>query len=58
MDDQQKSFHCPGSKITQHQQTDDNFATGNILLSAEKISQMDAKQNKMRFDVFGGHKTE
>ena len=36
----------------------ENFAAGDILLTAGEISEIDNKLNSMTFDVFGGHRAK
>lgn len=46
----------PGSR--KPERIRENFAAGDILLTASEISEIDNKINSMTFDVFGGHRAK
>ena len=46
----------PGSRKIERLK--ENFGAGNILLTEKEISDIDAKLNTMKFEIFGGHATK
>ena len=46
----------PGSRKPERIQA--NFQAGNIVLTPQEISEIDAKLDTMQFDVFGGHQSK